>query len=181
MAGGPCTGLQSRPPAFLEIPSVTADALQRLVPSFEAALQGHRGERAQERPYDTPTAGWPGGGAPARAGGDVDATAVPWRQGTRLCRWLPVSCVDSFRPHRAIPSCARVRHAATGPCLHDCAKDGAAVCGLPMLWPSPSYHASSRAVVTKCVNGAKVRQISIKTDRKSGAQACASVHWASTT
>jgi hypothetical protein len=38
MAGGPCTGLQSRPPAFLDIPSVTVDALQRLVPSFEAAL-----------------------------------------------------------------------------------------------------------------------------------------------
>ena len=48
-----------------------------------------------------------------------------------------------------------------------------------MLWPSPSYHASSRAVVTKCVNGAKVRQISIKTGRTSGAQACASVKWAS--
>ena len=27
MAGGPCTGLQSRPPAFLDIPSVTVDAL----------------------------------------------------------------------------------------------------------------------------------------------------------
>ena len=38
MPGGPCTGLQSRPPAFLDIPSVTVDALQRLVPSFEAAL-----------------------------------------------------------------------------------------------------------------------------------------------
>ena len=38
MAGGPCTGLQSRPPAFLDIPSVTVAALQRLVPSFEAAL-----------------------------------------------------------------------------------------------------------------------------------------------
>ena len=43
MAGGPCTGLQPRPPAFLDIPSVTVAALQRLVPSFEAALQGHRG------------------------------------------------------------------------------------------------------------------------------------------
>jgi hypothetical protein len=32
MAGGPCTGLQSRPPAFLDIPSVTV-----------AALQGHMG------------------------------------------------------------------------------------------------------------------------------------------
>jgi hypothetical protein len=27
MAGGPCTSLQSRPPAFLDIPSVTVDAL----------------------------------------------------------------------------------------------------------------------------------------------------------
>ena len=43
MAGGPCTGLQSRPPAFLDIPSVTVDALQRLVPSCEAALHVHRG------------------------------------------------------------------------------------------------------------------------------------------
>ena len=43
MAGGPCTGLQSRPPAFLDIPSVTVDALQRLVPSCEAALHGPRG------------------------------------------------------------------------------------------------------------------------------------------
>ena len=38
MAGGPCTGLQFRPLAFLAIPSVTVDALQRLVPSCEAAL-----------------------------------------------------------------------------------------------------------------------------------------------
>ena len=43
MAGGPCTGLQSRPPAFLAIPTVTVAALPRLVPSCEAALQGHRG------------------------------------------------------------------------------------------------------------------------------------------
>ena len=43
MAGGPCTGLQSRPPAFLDIPSVTVDALQRLVPSCEAVLQVHTG------------------------------------------------------------------------------------------------------------------------------------------
>ena len=43
MAGGPCTGLQSRPPVFLDIPSVTVDALPRLVPSFEAALQVHMG------------------------------------------------------------------------------------------------------------------------------------------
>ena len=42
MAGGPCTGLQSRPPAFLDIPSVAVDALQRLVPSCEAALHAHR-------------------------------------------------------------------------------------------------------------------------------------------
>ena len=38
MLGGPCTGLQSRPPTFLDMPSVTVAALQRLVPSFEAAL-----------------------------------------------------------------------------------------------------------------------------------------------
>ena len=43
MAGGSCTGPQSRSPAFLEIPSVTVDALQRLVPSFEAALHEHMG------------------------------------------------------------------------------------------------------------------------------------------
>jgi hypothetical protein len=43
MAGGQCTGLQSRPPAFLDIPSVTVDELQRLVPSCEAALQAHMG------------------------------------------------------------------------------------------------------------------------------------------
>ena len=43
MAGGPYTGLQSRPSAFLDIPSVTVDELQRLVPSFEAALQAHMG------------------------------------------------------------------------------------------------------------------------------------------
>ena len=43
MAGGQCTGLQSRPPACLDIPSVTVDALQRLVPSCEAALHAHRG------------------------------------------------------------------------------------------------------------------------------------------
>ena len=41
MAGGPCTGLV--PPAFLDIPSVTVDALQRLVPSCEAALHAHMG------------------------------------------------------------------------------------------------------------------------------------------
>jgi hypothetical protein len=38
-AGGPCTGLQSCPPAFLALISVTVDELQRLVSSFEAALQ----------------------------------------------------------------------------------------------------------------------------------------------
>ena len=43
MAGGACTGLASRPPAFLAIPSVTVDALPRLVPSFEAALPMQRG------------------------------------------------------------------------------------------------------------------------------------------
>ena len=42
MAGGQGTGLLSRPPAFLDIPSLTVDTLQRLVPSFEAALHGHR-------------------------------------------------------------------------------------------------------------------------------------------
>ena len=41
MAGGQCTGLQSRPPAFLDIPSVTVDALQRLVPSCEAEFYIH--------------------------------------------------------------------------------------------------------------------------------------------
>ena len=39
LTGGPCTGLQSCPPAFRAITSVTVDELQRLVPSFEAALQ----------------------------------------------------------------------------------------------------------------------------------------------
>ena len=43
MAGGPCTGLQSHPPACLDIPSVTVDELQRLVPSCEAALHAHMG------------------------------------------------------------------------------------------------------------------------------------------
>src|SRR5437870_13709309 len=38
-AGGPCTGLQSCPPAFLALISVTVDELQRLVSPFEAALQ----------------------------------------------------------------------------------------------------------------------------------------------
>ena len=42
MAGWPCTGLQSRPPAFLALPSVTVDELQRLVPSFAAVLHAHR-------------------------------------------------------------------------------------------------------------------------------------------
>ena len=49
MAGGQCTGLQSRPPAFLDIPSVTVDAFQRLVPSCEAALQGHMGRCSPSR------------------------------------------------------------------------------------------------------------------------------------
>jgi hypothetical protein len=39
LAGGPCTDLQSCPPAFLAISSVTVHALQRLVSSFEAVLQ----------------------------------------------------------------------------------------------------------------------------------------------
>src|SRR5262249_21355948 len=39
LAGGPCSGLQPCPPAFLAIISVTVDELQRLVASFEAALQ----------------------------------------------------------------------------------------------------------------------------------------------
>ena len=38
MAGGLCPGLQSHPPAFPEITSMTVDELLRLVPSFEAAL-----------------------------------------------------------------------------------------------------------------------------------------------
>ena len=39
LAGGPCTGLQSCPPAFLALISVTVDELQRLVSSCEAAWQ----------------------------------------------------------------------------------------------------------------------------------------------
>ena len=39
LAGGPCTGLQSCPPAFLALISVTVDELQRLVASCEAVLQ----------------------------------------------------------------------------------------------------------------------------------------------
>src|SRR5262249_62067524 len=39
LTGGPCTGLQSCLPTFRAITSVTVDALQRLVPSFEAALR----------------------------------------------------------------------------------------------------------------------------------------------
>ena len=39
LAGGPCTGLQSCPPAFLAIIHVTVDALPRLVSSCEAVLQ----------------------------------------------------------------------------------------------------------------------------------------------
>jgi hypothetical protein len=42
MAGGQCTGLQSRPPAFLDSTSVAVEELPRLVPSFEAALQAPR-------------------------------------------------------------------------------------------------------------------------------------------
>jgi hypothetical protein len=43
MAGGQCRGLQSRPPAFLDIPSMTVDEFQRLMPSFEAAIQAPMG------------------------------------------------------------------------------------------------------------------------------------------
>ena len=42
LVGGPCTGLQSCPPAFLASISVTVDELQRLVSSCEAALQAQR-------------------------------------------------------------------------------------------------------------------------------------------
>jgi len=38
LAGGPCTGLQSCPPAFLALISVAVDELPRLVSSVEAAL-----------------------------------------------------------------------------------------------------------------------------------------------
>jgi hypothetical protein len=43
MAGGQCRGLPSRPPACLAIPSMTVDELQRLMPSFEAAIQAPMG------------------------------------------------------------------------------------------------------------------------------------------
>ena len=44
MAGGQGTGLQSRPPARVPgYPQRTVNALQRLVPSFEAALHVHMG------------------------------------------------------------------------------------------------------------------------------------------
>ena len=43
MAGGQGRGLQSRLPAFLDIPSVTVDEFQRLMPSFEAAIQAPMG------------------------------------------------------------------------------------------------------------------------------------------
>jgi hypothetical protein len=42
LAGGPCTGRQSSPPAFLALIRVTVDALQRLVSSCEAAWQAQR-------------------------------------------------------------------------------------------------------------------------------------------
>ena len=44
MAGGQFTGLQSRPPAFLDIPSVTVDELQWLCRRFShsPALRGKR-------------------------------------------------------------------------------------------------------------------------------------------
>ena len=42
MAGCPCPGLQSRPPAFLALPSVTVDEWQRLVRSCAAVLHAQR-------------------------------------------------------------------------------------------------------------------------------------------
>ena len=42
-AGGPCTGLQSCPPAFLVITRMTVDEVQHLIPSCEAALHAQRG------------------------------------------------------------------------------------------------------------------------------------------
>ena len=42
-------GLRSRPRAFLDIPSVTVDAWQRLVPSCEAALHVQRGRCSPSR------------------------------------------------------------------------------------------------------------------------------------
>ena len=54
IAGGQFTGLQSRPPAFLDIPRVTVDGLQRLVPSFEAAWHVHGGRCSPPEFPDTP-------------------------------------------------------------------------------------------------------------------------------
>jgi hypothetical protein len=42
LAGGPCPGLQSCPPACLALIRATGDALQRLVASCEAALHAQR-------------------------------------------------------------------------------------------------------------------------------------------
>ena len=42
LAGGPCTGHQSCPPAFLALIRVTVDAWQRLVSSLEAAWHAQR-------------------------------------------------------------------------------------------------------------------------------------------
>src|SRR5919204_3727091 len=42
LAGGPCTGLRSCPPAFLALTSVTVDELPHLVPPCEAALPAQR-------------------------------------------------------------------------------------------------------------------------------------------
>jgi len=41
MAGVRCTDRQSRPTEFLELTSLTRDALQSLVPPCEAAFQAH--------------------------------------------------------------------------------------------------------------------------------------------
>ena len=40
LAGGPCTGLPSCLPAFLDSPSMTVAALQRLVPAFGPRCTG---------------------------------------------------------------------------------------------------------------------------------------------
>src|SRR5262249_58218258 len=42
LAGGPCTGLRSCPPAFLALTRVTVDALPRFVPPCEAALPAQK-------------------------------------------------------------------------------------------------------------------------------------------
>ena len=42
LAGGPCTGLRSCPPAFLALIRVTVDALPCLVPPCEAAVPAQK-------------------------------------------------------------------------------------------------------------------------------------------